>query len=121
VHFEDLPDHGEELYAGEAMLALLEAHLRSEIHHEGHEGHEEHEGKSKETGGRLLALAEQQFDVFITGDRNLSFQQSVPQFRIAVVVLAAASTRLTETLPLISKLLAILPHLRPGTVTMLAS
>ncbi len=26
VSFEDLPDHGEELYAGEAMLALLEAH-----------------------------------------------------------------------------------------------
>jgi hypothetical protein len=26
VYFHDLPDHGEELYAGEAMLALLETH-----------------------------------------------------------------------------------------------
>jgi hypothetical protein len=25
IHFSDLPDHGEELYAGEAMLALLES------------------------------------------------------------------------------------------------
>jgi len=25
--------------------------------------------------GRLLALAEKEFDVFTTGDRNLSFQQ----------------------------------------------
>ena len=33
--------------------------------------------------GRLLALAEPQFDVFITGDRNVSFQQDIPQFRIA--------------------------------------
>jgi hypothetical protein len=28
VYFHDLPDEGEELYAGEAMLALLEAHRR---------------------------------------------------------------------------------------------
>jgi hypothetical protein len=26
IHFNDLPDHGEELYAGEAMLALLESY-----------------------------------------------------------------------------------------------
>ena len=69
--------------------------------------------------GRLLALAEQQFDVFITGDRNMSFQQDIPQFRIAVVVLAAASTQLKDTLPLMLPLLAKLPQLQPGTVTVL--
>ena len=69
--------------------------------------------------GRLLALAEQQFDVFITGDRNVSFQQDIPQFRIAVVVLAAASTQLKDTLPLMPPLLAMLPQLQPGTVTVL--
>ena len=69
--------------------------------------------------GRLLALAEQQFDVFITGDRNVSFQQDLPQFRIAVVVLAAASTQLKDTLPLMPPLLAKLPQLQPGTVTVL--
>ena len=69
--------------------------------------------------GRLLALAEQQFDVFITGDRNVSFQQDIPQFRIAVVVLAAASTQLKDTRPLMPPLLAKLPQLQPGTVTVL--
>jgi hypothetical protein len=69
--------------------------------------------------GRLLALAEQQFDIFITGDRNVSFQQDIPQFRIAVVVLAAASTQLKDTLPLMLPLLAKLPQLQPGTVTVL--
>jgi hypothetical protein len=29
IHFSDLPDHGEELYAGEAMLALLESYGQS--------------------------------------------------------------------------------------------
>ena len=69
--------------------------------------------------GRLLALAEQQFDVFITGDRNVSFQQDIPQFRIAVVVLAAASTQLKDTLPLMLPLLAKIPQLQPVTVTVL--
>ena len=69
--------------------------------------------------GRLLALAEPQFDVFLTGDRNVSFQQDIPQFRIAVVVLAAASTQLKDTLPLMPPLLAMLPQLQPGTVTVL--
>jgi hypothetical protein len=69
--------------------------------------------------GRLLALAEQQFDIFITGDRNVSFQQDIPQFRIAVVVLAAATTQLKDTLPLMLPLLAKLPQLQPGTVTVL--
>jgi hypothetical protein len=37
----------------------------------------------------LLALAEKEFDVFITGDRNLSFQQAVTKFDIAIIVLHA--------------------------------
>jgi hypothetical protein len=36
--------------------------------------------------GALLALAEKEFDVFLTGDRNLSFQQDITQYAIAVVV-----------------------------------
>ena len=39
--------------------------------------------------GRLLLLAQEQFDVFLTGDRNLSLQQNTLEFRIAVVMLAA--------------------------------
>ena len=34
--------------------------------------------------GALLEKAAKEFDVFITGDRNLSFQQNVKQFKIAV-------------------------------------
>jgi hypothetical protein len=37
--------------------------------------------------GALLAAAARQFDVFITVDRNLAFQQHLPAFTIAVLVL----------------------------------
>jgi hypothetical protein len=70
--------------------------------------------------GRLLALAEGKFQVFITGDRNLSFQQHLPRFALAVVVLKAASIRLIHTRPLISKVLALLPSLKPGQLVVVA-
>jgi Domain of unknown function (DUF5615) len=44
--------------------------------------------------GALLRLASQHFDVFVTVDRNLSFQQNLESFPIAVVVLQAKTTGL---------------------------
>ena len=41
--------------------------------------------------GELLALASAAFDVFVTVDRNLSFQQDIVSFSIAVVVLQASN------------------------------
>jgi predicted nuclease of predicted toxin-antitoxin system len=46
--------------------------------------------------GELLALASQQFDVFVTVDRNLSSQQNLSGLRIAVVVLRATTNRLAD-------------------------
>ena len=70
--------------------------------------------------GRLLALAQAQFDVFITGDLNLSFQQNLSQFSIAVVVLQAESIRLVHTRPLMSKALDVLPTLKSGQLIRIA-
>ncbi|MBW4561542.1 MAG: DUF5615 family PIN-like protein [Mojavia pulchra JT2-VF2] len=58
--------------------------------------------------GQLLALAQAEFDVFITVDRNLSFQQNLPHFDIAVIVLQASSNRLADLKPLVPKVLTIL-------------
>jgi hypothetical protein len=60
------------------------------------------------TNGRLLEKAQHKFDVFLTGDRNLSFQQNLASFAIAVVVLEAGSTRLCDTPLLIPDVLTIL-------------
>jgi hypothetical protein len=66
--------------------------------------------------GALLAKAEKEFDVFITGDRNLSSQQNTTKFDIAIVVLHAPSTQLHHTLPLMTKVLGLLPAIQPGQV-----
>jgi hypothetical protein len=43
-------------------------------------------GWSTIRNGELLASAAREFDVFVTVDRNLSFQQNLPAFSIAVIV-----------------------------------
>jgi hypothetical protein len=74
-------------------------------------------GWSGVKNGELLALAEKsQFEVFLTGDRNLMFQQNATQYRIAVVVLEAPGIQLHHTLPLMPKVLALLASLRAGQV-----
>jgi predicted nuclease of predicted toxin-antitoxin system len=66
--------------------------------------------------GELLRVAEVEFDVLITGDRNLSFQQNVPAFDIAVVILHTDSTQLRETLPLMPRVLNCLSTIKSGEV-----
>ncbi|MGB3203447.1 MAG: DUF5615 family PIN-like protein [Crinalium sp.] len=67
--------------------------------------------------GKLLALAEAEFDVFITVDSNLSFQQNLPQFDMAVIVLQAPSNRLADMKPLVPKILAVLSSAARGQAT----
>ena len=64
--------------------------------------------------GQLLALAEQEFDVFITVDSNLSFQQNLSQLDIAIVVLQASSNRLADLKPLAPKVLDVLDAVVKG-------
>jgi hypothetical protein len=71
---------------------------------------------SGKQNGQLLRLAQEQFDAFITVDRNLSFQQNLPAFDIAVIVLHARSNRLQDLLPLIPAVSACLDDLHPGVV-----
>ena len=73
-------------------------------------------GWSAIRNGELLALAAQAFDVFVTVDRNLSFQQNVPALDLAVVVLRAKTNRLADLRSLVPDLLKALSAARPGQV-----
>jgi predicted nuclease of predicted toxin-antitoxin system len=73
------------------------------------------------TNGLLLERAEDEFDVFVTIDSNLSFQQNLTKFHIAVIVLEARSTRLVDTMSLMPQLTELLPTSRPGEVVRIRS
>ena len=64
--------------------------------------------------GELMKLAEADFDAFITVDRNLSFQQNLPKFNIAVLVLRAKSNRLADLQPFVPRIIEGLQKLENG-------
>jgi predicted nuclease of predicted toxin-antitoxin system len=74
-----------------------------------------------ENGELLKKAVEAGFDVLITMDSNMVHQQSLAKYPIAVVALRAVSNRLADTRPLMPALLALLPHIKSGTVTFLPS
>lgn len=67
--------------------------------------------------GELLSRAQSQFDAFVTVDRNLAFQQNIPQFTIAVIVLESTTNRLKDLRPLLPKLQQLLLKVRKGEVS----
>ena len=70
-----------------------------------------------ENGELLRKAVEAAFDVLITMDSNMVHQQNLAKYPIAVVALRAPSNRLADTGPLMPALLALLPHIKSGTVT----
>jgi predicted nuclease of predicted toxin-antitoxin system len=71
------------------------------------------------SNGELLQKAQNEFDVFLTGDMNLSLQQNLTKFDIAVIVLEARSTRLLDTSKLIPQVLEVLRIIKSGDVVRL--
>lgn len=67
--------------------------------------------------GQLLALAQSEFDIFVTVDRNLSFQQHLPKFSVAVLLLVVPSNRLADLIPLVPSIIAALPTAVKGAVS----
>ena len=62
------------------------------------------EGWASQRNGDLLRLMRDAgFEVFVTMDRNLSYQQNVAAAGIAVVVLRARTNRLQDLLPLMPR------------------
>jgi hypothetical protein len=93
------------------LAAALEGHKAKTV---------QQEGWSSISNGELLRRAAQSgYQVFLTPDRNLQYQQNVSRAEVAVVVLRAASNRIEDLLPLIPQLLPLLVDLKPGTVNQL--
>ena len=61
--------------------------------------------------GNLLALAGSRFDLFVTMDRNIEFQQNLATLPVAVLIIVAASNRMQHLVPLLPDILAALTDL----------
>ena len=73
-------------------------------------------GWASQENGALLALAEGKFDVFLTTDQRISYQQVVSKFTIALVVLVARRNKIEFLLRLLPELQRVLGDVKPGQV-----
>jgi hypothetical protein len=76
-------------------------------------------GWSGVKNGKLLALAADGFDAFVTVDKNLPFQQNLTTLPVAVIVLDAVSKELALQ-PLLPALERALLSLKPRTYSLVA-
>lgn len=66
--------------------------------------------------GALLALAATSFDVLITADRNIKFQQNPKSLPVTIVILVTSDNLLPSFQKLAPELLARLPLITPRTI-----
>ena len=66
--------------------------------------------------GKLLAVAAEHFDVLLTADKNMEFQQNLTTLPVAIVVMRAHNNRLEALAELVPALLRSLEHLQPRTL-----
>ena len=71
--------------------------------------------------GELLLLADPLFDVLLTLDKNLPYQQNLDTKRIAVLIVRAQSNRIQDLLPIVPECLAALATIGPRQVVRVGS
>jgi hypothetical protein len=67
-------------------------------------------------GDLLRRAAIDGFEIFVTGDRNLEFQQNLVNLPLGVIVLVAPRNTLKYLLPLVPDTLAAITSSQPGQV-----
>jgi hypothetical protein len=66
--------------------------------------------------GQLLRAAASKYDVLITVERNLPFQQNIGSLQIAVIILASTGITYADLKPLVPKLLNQLSTTQSGKI-----
>ncbi len=101
------------------MKVLIDENLPRKLagHLKGHECRTVAEcGWAGKKNGELLSLAKPQFDVLLTLDKNIPYQQDLKLGQIAILIVRARSNRIQDLLPVIPDCLLALQNIEPGQV-----
>ena len=73
-------------------------------------------GLGSKKNGELLRLAEGRWDVLLTDDQNMKYQQNMAGRSVCILILRAKSNRMQDLLPLIPACSEALLTIKPGQV-----
>lgn len=71
-------------------------------------------GYGSKKNGELLTLAEGRWDVLLTSDQNIKYQQNMTGRSVSILILRAKSNRLRDLLPLMPACAEALLSIQPG-------
>lgn len=71
--------------------------------------------------GKLLALAANEFDVLVTADKGMEYQQNQDVLPVAVLVVIAKTNRMEDLVRAVPAVLQALSELRPRTLRRVAA
>jgi hypothetical protein len=71
--------------------------------------------------GEVLRRADEQFDVLVTMDQNLPYQQNLPAYEVAVVVLKAPSNAFPDVVELMPRVNEQVRDVKEGEATVVAA
>ncbi|HXJ10943.1 MAG TPA: DUF5615 family PIN-like protein [Candidatus Limnocylindrales bacterium] len=78
-------------------------------------------GWAGKKNGELLSLAETAFDVLVTVDTNLRYQQNLADRKIAIVVLQSSSNRLDHLRQYFPACVQAIEKIKPGEIVLIGS
>jgi len=78
-------------------------------------------GYGAKKNGELLSLMEGLWDVLLTNDRNIKYQQNMSGRNVSILVLCAKSNRIQDLLALVPACAQALLSIRPGSVVEVGS
>jgi hypothetical protein len=73
-------------------------------------------GYGSKKNGELLLLAEGRWDVLLTSDRNIKYQQNMTGRKVSILILHAKSNRMEDLLLLMPACAEALGRIQPGSV-----
>ncbi len=73
-------------------------------------------GWQKLENGDLLNAAQDHFDVLISNDSNIKYQQQLPDYDIGLIVLRGVTNALPSLIELVPQILQLLTKIQPGEV-----
>lgn len=89
------------------MGALLSPHLVTTV---------QRRGWASVKNGKLLALAANEFDVLLTADKGMAYQQNLATLPIAILIVLARSNRIDDLARAVPSIMAALAELAPCTL-----
>jgi hypothetical protein len=73
-------------------------------------------GFGSKKNGELLTLAEGRWNVLLSNDRNIKYQQNMTGRSVAILILRAKSNRIKDLQPLMTACSEALLSIKPGQV-----